>query len=375
MPGWSQDGDDIQSRVLQGTLGEVAAHDKDAAIDCCVICLDVISEPCQALPCGHHNFDYVCLINWLFEHPQCPLCKATVAKVLHGPIHARLTTVFGEQKQANTHSVASRAVQQPARFYGEDRRHINSCRRRSRERHRAVPSISDAVAFRRDVYRHQRYSKHVGSNRLSRYRDLSPSLFCADAELVSRARMWTRRELRVFSFLSPDEESSEGDAARVRTQSSRTAVQRRRASNAEFLLEYVIAILKSVDIMGSGGQAEEMLSDFLGRENTKLFLHELHAWLRSPFTKLEDWDRAVQYEKSPRPRAEAPMSPRPAFGESSRRLDQGNWREARGKGDFYRPRQDHEGRCRRREPRRRAEARDRSMSPRRAHWDATSESH
>lgn len=69
----------------------------------------------------------------------------------------------------------------------------------------------------------------------------------------------------------------------------------RKANNAEFLLEYIIAILKTVDIKGSGGQAEDMLQEFLGRDNTRLFLHELRAWLRSPYTSLDDWDRNVQY--------------------------------------------------------------------------------
>lgn len=38
-----------------------------------------------------------------------------------------------------------------------------------------------------------------------------------------------------------------------------------------------------------------MLAEFLGRPHARLFLHELGAWLRSPFTRLEDWDRNVQY--------------------------------------------------------------------------------
>jgi len=69
----------------------------------------------------------------------------------------------------------------------------------------------------------------------------------------------------------------------------------RKINNAEFLLEYIIAILKTVDLKGSGGQAEEMLQEFLGRENARLFLHELNAWLRSPYNSLDDWDRHVQY--------------------------------------------------------------------------------
>lgn len=108
--------------------------------------------------------------------------------------------------------------------------------------------------------------------------------FSRDEELVSRARKWIRRELQVFEFLSSDGTEAEGVP--------------RRANNAEFLLEYIIAILKTVDIKGSGGQAEDMLQEFLGRDNTRLFLHELRGWLRSPYISLDDWDRHVQYSET-----------------------------------------------------------------------------
>lgn len=98
-------------------------------------------------------------------------------------------------------------------------------------------------------------------------------------DLQSRARTWIRRELRVFSFLHPD------------TDAPTTS------SNAEFLLSYIVSILKMVDIKASNGHAENLLAEFLGRENCRLFLHELESWLRSPYTKLEDWDANVQYEE------------------------------------------------------------------------------
>jgi len=107
-------------------------------------------------------------------------------------------------------------------------------------------------------------------------------MFTSDSELVSRARKWIRRELQVFEFLSPDAPSGKD----------------RRANNAEFLLEYIVAILKTVDIQGSGGQAGDLIQEFLGRENTRLFLHEIRAWLRSPYMNLEEWDRNVQYNES-----------------------------------------------------------------------------
>jgi hypothetical protein len=128
---------------------------------------------------------------------------------------------------------------------------------------------------------------------------MTPDLFNRDEELASRARKWIRRELKVFNFLNPEAEEEE----RMPQQMSRPGHQRlenRRANNAEFLLEYVIAILRTVDLKGSAGQAEELLRDFIGRENARLFIHELQAWLRSPYTSLEDWDRHVQYPNTAR---------------------------------------------------------------------------
>lgn len=337
-----QSNDDLQRRILQNTLAEVSAREEDAA-DCCVICLDVITEPCEAFPCHHRNFDYICVSNWLFETPQCPLCKAKVVKVIHGPPDAPVTTLFNQKPNvAASSSTVPTTRPGGSTYYSYGRRGRFGCRGLRGGRYRNEPrptAVSDVVAARRDVYRHQRYSKHVGSNRLSRYRELTPHMFCTDAELVSRARMWIRRELRVFSFLAPSEDN--GDTSQSTSTSSRTTVQRRAANNAEFLLEYIVAILKSVDIMGSGGQAEDMLSDFLGRENTKLFLHELRAWLRSPFTKLEDWDRAVQYEQDTdrgAPRGEVPRDN--GHGDDMSRQQGGgeNRPGIRQKGDFYRPR-------------------------------------
>jgi len=149
-----------------------------------------------------------------------------------------------------------------------------------------TPSVDQAILRRKQIYSRQLYSLHVGSNRVSRFKDLTPQLFNTDTELISRARKWIRRELQVFKFLSSDGPSRDDPTTN------------RRANNAEFLLEYIIAIVKTVDTQGSGGQAEDMLQEFLGRDNTRLFLHELRAWLRSPYTALEDWDRAVQYGDS-----------------------------------------------------------------------------
>lgn len=194
-------------------------------------------------------------------------------------------------------------------FIGDQR----SRRRRPQPRpRRPQPPSHDPLAVRRNVYRHQLYSLRVGSNRLSQYSEVTPEQFERDEALVSRARKWIRRELQVFSFLNAEDAEEDRGPGHVSRPGHRR-LEERRANNAEFLLEYVIAILRTVDIKGSAGQAEELLRDFVGRDNARLFLHELLAWLRSPYMSLEDWDRHVQY---PRP---AQTTHDRAIAEDSRR--------------------------------------------------------
>ncbi|CAI7590631.1 unnamed protein product [Penicillium palitans] len=286
---------DLRQEILQRTLKEVADEEKEAA-NPCVICLDTITEPCVAQPCQHANFDFICLVSWTEQQPKCPLCKVDLTAVQYDLNATQGPKLYKLPPPSATFPKAS--VTTPSH---------PSNRFRPRGGRRPPPPTrpqpDDPLERRRNVYRNQTYSMRVGSNRLSQYRELTPELFARDEELVSRARKWIRRELRVFSFLNPEPVEEE----RTSHQVSRPGPQRlenRRANNAEFLLEYVIAILRTVDLKGSAGQAEELLRDFIGRENACLFLHELQAWLRSPYNSLGDWDRHVQYSSTPRSASE-----------------------------------------------------------------------
>ncbi|KAJ5918095.1 hypothetical protein N7454_010470 [Penicillium verhagenii] len=285
------DDGDLQQEILQKTLREVGEEERE--VDPCVICLESITEPSIAKPCNHTNFDFLCLVSWLEQQPNCPLCKTQLTEVqydLEAPQGPKTYNVPLHDRTG-----------QPSEDTGASRSGITGARR-ARPRHPRPPqyqqtSPEDRLASRRNVYRNQTYSLRVGSNRLSQYSEVTPEHFNRDEALVSRARKWIRRELQVFSFLNPE---AEMDEERGRARVPRPGTQRledRRANNAEFLLEYVVAILRTVDIKGSAGQAEELLRDFIGRDQARLFLHELLAWLRSPYVTLEDWDRHVQYPR------------------------------------------------------------------------------
>ncbi|KAF2838547.1 hypothetical protein M501DRAFT_902753, partial [Patellaria atrata CBS 101060] len=239
--------------------------------DCCVICLENISERAITVPCNHCTFDFICLASWLQERSLCPLCKTEVIAVQYDwrPPDDYKTYVV-KTPLSQTSSTPTRLI-----------RNLNStCDSRRRPRahggrrfhHEPAPTPDVALLQRRHVYSNQLFSLHIGNNRLSRFQNVTPSIFVTSPELQSRARSWIRRELRVFNYLD------------------------RSTSNAEFLLEYIIAILKTVDL--KGGQAEEMLAEFFARENARLFLHELSAWLRSPYRHIQDWDRNVQYREN-----------------------------------------------------------------------------
>ncbi|KAL8693574.1 MAG: hypothetical protein Q9218_001616 [Villophora microphyllina] len=276
--------DKICQRVLGSTLAKVKAisESDNEAIDTCVICLDSISERAAASPCKHKSFDFLCLISWLQERSTCPLCKTEVLAVEYGWHSPQGRRTYKVPQLGNPEQPTIPTVQRLSRTSDLQRRYSwANPRPRRFARPKPLPEPDAALRRRRQVYAKSLYSLHVGSNRLSRFRDLTTERFNQDEELVRRARNWIRRELQVFEFLSIDGGTEEGIS--------------RRANNAEFLLEYIIAILKTVDIKGSGGQAEDMVQEFLGRQNTQLFLHELKAWLRSPYISLADWDRHVQY--------------------------------------------------------------------------------
>ena len=248
-------------------------------VEPCVICLEPITER-AITPCNHH-FDFLCLVSWLQEHNSCPLCKAQVARVEYDwRSPDDYLTYIVPQSPPPTETPTPAPSRSYPQYHGR-RQHPYIPRRPPRP---GPVNVDPDVALlrRRHVYREKLFSLHVGSNRLSKFKDFTQHDFATSDELQARARKWIRRELQVFDFLSADAPASSGRP-------------QRRAENAEFLLLYIISILKTVDIKGSSGKAVDLLGSYLGEENARLFLHELEAFLRSPFVNLEDFDRHVQY--------------------------------------------------------------------------------
>lgn len=167
--------DDIQAQVLQTTLAEISSSRKNVASDsgeasssnlpdCCVICLDAISEPCAALPCAHANFDFLCLLSWLQERAACPLCKAAVYKVRYRDAKTGESVYRVPNAPRTRDNAAESNVDQIRR--GDSRRR----RRRSPEAEGSAADHlltrpAEAIERRRHVYRHQLHSLRTFSSR------------------------------------------------------------------------------------------------------------------------------------------------------------------------------------------------------------------
>lgn len=245
----------------------------DVAPEACTICLQPITERAVAVPCNHLTFDFLCLVSWLQERAMCPLCNTAVTEVQYdwrGPADYK-TYHVAKPAPAKVESQSSTSAR--GRLQLRDRRSVERWTVRTE---RALPSGEDpALERRRCVYRNRLYSLHVGANRISRYCDFSAQAFASSAEMQSRARAFLRRELQVFSFLD-------------------TPIAPR-GGNRSYLVEYIVFVLKTNELKGASGQAEDLLADFLTRDNATQLLHELEAWLRSPYLRLEEWDVHVQY--------------------------------------------------------------------------------
>lgn len=321
---------DLRSIILRATLDEVSASSASSDIerDCCVICLGDIEEACEARPCQHAHFDYLCLLTWLDQRKSCPLCKVVVTEVRHN---------FSAKREGwDTYKVPEAlASPPPAAQAAPDLRSRSFVPRQRAYRDRPLlrPRPRDwshrkgePLRQRRHVYQNRLFSLHVGTRRRTPHYDLTPASFVNNPDLVSRARMFLRRELQVFEFLSSasDEDTRPVAVGSAGGGASNDRRAQRRLANVEFVLEYIISILKTVDTQGSMGQAEALITPFLGREHTQLLLHELRAFLRSPYITLESWDRNVQYLSPSSSRSRRDQQT--AEGESSHSIYPSVWR-------------------------------------------------
>ncbi|KAI0354518.1 hypothetical protein OH77DRAFT_1405142 [Trametes cingulata] len=238
----------------------------------CSICLQPYADR-TVIPTCSHEFCFECLLIWTEQSRRCPLCSQDIGKYLMHHIRSK----YDYQKhylaplRTSPEPQAIAAARYTAQQRAARRREVEWGRRRRREIEE-LDELERAIEKRRWVYRHRLYAKHVASNPYTRYRPFpTPAQFAASQDYISRATIFIRRELRVWTGL-----------------------------DVEFLTTFTISLMKSLDIRSE--PAVRLLSEFLDmdadpgheRDNAEHFAHELYCYLRSPYRDLAAYDRNVQ---------------------------------------------------------------------------------
>ncbi|KAI0247257.1 hypothetical protein BJV78DRAFT_1397670 [Lactifluus subvellereus] len=245
--------------------------------DHCTICLQPIVDRTLVPTCSH-EFCFECLMLWSAQSRRCPLCAQDIGDYL---IH-RIRSTFDYQK----HFIPPLRTSPPPLAHTGGARPALVHRRRERvwgPRDHAARDEADAleraVSRRRWIYQHNLYAKHVASNKYTRYRPYpTPTQFAASQDLISRTTVFLRRELLVW----PN-------------------------ADVEFLVTFVISLMKSIDIRSES--AVKLLAEFLDMDtpyvpgerhvNAEHFAHEIYCYLRSPYRDLNVYDSVVQYDTPP----------------------------------------------------------------------------
>ncbi|KAF2155317.1 hypothetical protein K461DRAFT_292187 [Myriangium duriaei CBS 260.36] len=248
------------AHIDKGKAPSTQDPNEDFHHDTCVICLSPLTQRAILYPCNHLTFDTPCILSWLSHRPSCPLCTLPVQRVEYD---------WRSPRDFKTYHIPPPPKPSPP-FPAPTPGRVRLPRSR-RQRFAPAPVQADtdaALDRRRLVHRRGLYSLHRAPARATT--PLTPAAFRASPTLQRKARLFLRRELRVFSFLST-------------------------TGRLEFVLEYIVGIMRRLELKGADGAVENLLSEVLGREGARLVVHEMGAWMESAFERLEDWDRVVQY--------------------------------------------------------------------------------
>lgn len=239
--------------------------------EACSICLEPLIEVC-VLPRCHHACLYVsctdascfpCITTWVQtaqNEPCCPLCKQPIGSyVMYRadmawelcPIKDLQAPPVPTPTDAATELDAlPSSPRQLIQFHQHREDRIAALRRREEARLRRRQR--QALAFRRHIYRHGLYAKHVASNRYTRYRPYpGPAGFRKNPAHARLLITFLQRELQVWPYL-----------------------------DAAFLTFYIPAMLAHADITSDA--VLRSVTEWIGVESeARHLLHEIELFVRS----------------------------------------------------------------------------------------------
>ncbi|KAF9363829.1 hypothetical protein BGX34_003207 [Mortierella sp. NVP85] len=303
-----KDGDEVSLQEEQ----EEQREECDTDSSHCVICLNTCEDRTVLATC-HHEFCFHCILQWSMVSRSCPLCVQIFDSCIHNIKGDQIYTVHRFEELSSTSSAPASSSSSPSthtttlnrpsmtvpygiirQLYGppqnRGRRYRNQQRSESTEERSVAEQQQRALEKRRHVYRNRLFVRHMGANKISGFQQVTPETFKVFPHKLNRLIPWIRRELRAIFTLSSSSATILATADYHEQHPSRHRYEEI-DTGLELTREYIIAVLKRYDLQTD--QAQDLLRDFL-HEHTELFVHELMAFARSPYS-IEAYDQAAQY--------------------------------------------------------------------------------
>lgn len=259
--------------------------DDEEEEESCLICLGEIIDRSVLPRCLHSLFCFDCILRWIGIHRRCPLCSIKIDDYIIHSIrsdqdyirHYLPTIAIKEENDADEIEDFDPAQLQADISQWEARRLRRQLQLRVGARpyprtsnaHRTRPSTDwgesrveerqkDAIAnwdqrlaFRKKVYREDRYCLHLGSNSSTRLVSPPSSSVISTSKLVESTLLsFIRRELLAYPM----------------------------AIDVDFLSRYTINLLKTFDCRSN--EAIDLMAEFLGLRGAQHFCHELYSFCR-----------------------------------------------------------------------------------------------
>ncbi|SCV73288.1 BQ2448_7214 [Microbotryum intermedium] len=304
--------------------------DDDDEVEHCAICSSPIHNKTVVTPCLHSLFCWKCIRAWSDQSRKASPFKELIYNIRSNkdfqthhlvPLRSPSTTTAAEDHRrlagtSSRHASSSSTSHRRPSVTSLPRYALYG--RRSNPDASPAPGIDQAtwreqvneraLERRRFVYRHGLFAKHVASNRYTGFKPFGPEKLNNNA-FKNKVLVFVRRELQVFPSV-----------------------------DIAFLTTYILSIASQIDLRSAA--AIRLLADFVPQEQAEHLAHEIVTFARSPFDKLEDYDRFVQYgrpEKVEIPRSDERERQRePRFGkmvENRRGWEAQNGRYDRGDED------------------------------------------
>ncbi|EEB08047.1 ubiquitin-protein ligase E3 [Schizosaccharomyces japonicus yFS275] len=236
------------SELNKHSIGNKRARSESVDEEFCAICLDTLSRKAKLHPCGHSCFDLDCITTWLQRSYKCPLCKRPVDCIYYDyDIRNKFKRRYIQPRSTEVGNTRNDSVE------GDTVHDTRS----------SLFAEYPLLASRKVIYEYQMLSRITRLPRRSRFENgVCLAAFRSSSMLQRKTEAFLGRELVLFDYMDQ--------------------------SQLSFLKHFMMELLRQHGI--DEPHTLLQVSEFLGEQDAKTLLHELHTFLKTSITTIHRYD-------------------------------------------------------------------------------------